>query len=244
MKKIFEMLKLNKKSKGSFVVEATLIFPLIMFIMFGIIYLTIVHYQNNVMIAESIRAMNRAGAYWQYIDMDKYGKYDSVDFTTPPFDSNMKKEGIINIEMIKNRNAYRTIIDILAEAGSKIFNIPIGAKKASAKNYVDSRIANIQFKQYKPQDKDFTTIEEVKGGGFMFFGEDLNINIGRAYINPMQNLARVFFGQDGILTERFVEKNIKVSSMISNQAEFIRNIDTVYDMGVNIYNLVAPKEGD
>ena len=133
MKKIFEMIKLNKKSKGSFVVEATLIFPLIMFIMFGIIYLTIVHYQNNVMIAESIRAMNRAGAYWQYIDMDKYGKYDSVDFTTPPFDSNMKKEGIINIEMIKNRNAYRTIIDILAEAGSKIFNIPIGAKKAFAK---------------------------------------------------------------------------------------------------------------
>ena len=244
MKKIFEMIKLNKKSKGSFVVEATLIFPLIMFIMFGIIYLTIVHYQNNVMIAESIRAMNRAGAYWQYIDMDKYGKYDSVDFTTPPFDSNMKKEGIINIEMIKNRNAYRTIIDILAEAGSKIFNIPIGAKKASAKNYVDSRIANIQFKQYKPQNKDFTTIEEVKGGGFMFFGEDLNIDIGRAYINPMQNLAKAFFGQDSFLSGQFVEKKIKVSSMISNQAEFIRNIDTVYDMGVNIYNLVAPKEDD
>ena len=41
-----------------------------------------------------------------------------------------------------------------------------------------------------------------------------------------------------------MQKNIKVSSIISNQAEFIRNIDTVYDLGSNIYNLVVSKDGD
>lgn len=237
-KKLIGYLKLTKKAKGSFAVEATLIFPLIMFIMFALIYLTIIHYQNSVMIAESIRAMNRAGAYWQYIDMDKEGKHSDSDFVSPPFDANMQKDGIINLKMITERNPYRTIIDVLAEAGSKIFGIPIGGKKNSAKKYVDSRIANVQFKQYSSS----TSVGDVEGTGFMFFGEDLKINVGRAYINPLQGLSRMFFGNNNII-EQSMKKDVVVRGVISNQAEFIRNIDTVYDMGVNIYNLVEPKEG-
>ena len=245
MKKIFEALKLNKKKKGSLTVEAAMIFPLIMFVMFAIIYLTIVHYQNNVMIAESIRAMNRAGAYWQYADMDKFGKKieNTASNTPAPFDSSLPHNGIINIEMIKNRNAYRTIIDVVSEAISKVSGSAIGGKKVNTKQYVDANVSGVQFKQYRDSDnKD--TISDVLGEGFMFFGDDLGVEVGRAYINPLLRLSKLFLGSNSAM-ERAMKKDIKVSSIISNQAEFIRNIDTVYDLGSNIYNLVVPKkDGD
>lgn len=227
-----------------------MIFPLIMFVMFAIIYLTIIHYQNNVMIAESIRAMNRAGAYWQYSDMwvdvankdIKYVYYDNEHIPIP-FDKSIPSDLIINSEMIKNRNPYRTIVDVASEGLSRLFDFEIisSKKKKNAGSYVNARIANVKFKQYEPEDVKFTNVEEVYGGGFMFFGEDLNINVGRAYINPMQNLANAFLGANSNLSNNYVEKNIKVSSIISNQAEFIRNIDTVYDIGLSLYKVFLPK---
>lgn len=248
--------KLNKKEKGSATVEAAMIFPLIMFVMFGIIYLTIVHYQNNVMIAESIRAMNRAGAYWQYIDMamvqdGEKKKIDYVDYDGTnvvfPFDDRVPAEGIINFRTIAKRNAYRTIIDVISEGVSKISDkIQLTKKKSNATKYVKSRIANVKFKQYyNDNNNNENEIGNVEGRGFMFVGDDLSIKVGRAYINPIQNLAKVFFNSKDnnnfFLTKDMIDKkNLLVKSVISNQAEFIRNLDSIYDLGKTVYNIVAP----
>lgn len=232
-------MKINIKQKGSATVEAALIFPLIMFIMFGIIYLTIVHYQNNVMIAESIRAMNRAGAYYQYIDMDIKGQAISDDKTPTAFDDSIPQDGIINIEMIKYRHVYRTLIDVLSEGVSKIFKFPFGTKKKQAHTYVNARVSNVAFKQYQ-NDKKADKIGDITGQGFMFFGPDLKVDISRSYINPLKNISKVFLGSNNV-TDRATEKKITVSSVISNQAEFIRNIDTVYNIGSSIYELIKPK---
>lgn len=238
MKKIFEALKLNKKKKGSLTVEAAMIFPLIMFVMFAIIYLTIVHYQNNVMIAESIRAMNRAGAYYQYIDMNIEGKAIADNETPTAFDSEIPQDGIINIEMIKYRHVYRSLIDVLSEGISRIFGFPFGVKKKQTKQYVNSRMANVKFKQYRDGED---VIGDVTGDGFMFFGDDLKVDVSRAYINPLLKLSKVFFGENSVMNNA-MNKKITVSSVISNQSEFIRNMDTVYDIGSSIYELVKPKK--
>lgn len=259
-KKLIGHLKLTKKAKGSFAVEATLIFPLIMFIMFALIYLTIIHYQNNVMIAESIRAMNRAGAYWQYIDMgmvdekNMFGKtektIDYIDYTDKtipfPFDDRVPAAGIINFRTIAKRNAYRSLVDVVSEAISKISKdkIQLTKKKANASKYVESRVANVKFKQYEPNDENdevFTNIGAVTGSGFMFFGDDLKVDVGRSYINPMQNLAITFFSQNSFMSQKNVNRDIKVSSVISNQAEFVRNIDSIYDLTLDAYNLVKSR---
>lgn len=232
-------IKFHIKRKGSATVEAAIIFPLIMFIVFGIIYLTIVHYQNNVMIAESVRAMNRAGAYYQYIDVDGFGKTinQNDDVTPLPFDEKLPADGIINIDMIKNRNAYRTMIDIISEGISKVFDMPVGEKKKNAKKYVLSRISSIKFNKYQI----VTGVGDVEGGGAMFIGHDLNIDVGREYINPMQNLSNAIFGKNGFLSNKVIKKEILVRSVISNQVEFIRNFDTVYDVGENFINLFEGK---
>lgn len=239
--KLFNKIKFNKKIKGSSTVEAAMIFPLIMFVLMAIIYLTIVHYQNNVMIVESIRAMNRAGAYWQYIDMDKTGEiieYNEQNIPTA-FDNSIPKDGLINIEMIRKRNAYRTVMDVVSEVISKILNKTIGKKKGNAKKYVTSRLANVKFKQYTT-DAD-TKIGEIKGEGFMIFGNDLSIEIEKAYtINPLLGLSRTFLGQNNVM-ENLMKKNIIVSSVISNQAEFVRNFDTIYDLTSDTYNYVKSK---
>lgn len=239
------MLKLNKKEKGSFTVEATLIFPLIMFIMFAIVYLTIIHYQNNVMIAESIRAMNRAGAYYQYIDMDGFGNYikidkDSKTATPLPFDSNIPKDGIIDIDMIKNRNVYRSVIDIftenteigkaVAEVLSIFFNVPIGAKRENTMQYLNARVSGIQFKQYVKAEIDS---KKVSDNSFMFLAGVLSADVGKQYINPLQKLSQMFLEQDDVL-EKNKTKTIEVDGIISNQVELARNLDTVYDIGINL----------
>lgn len=244
MRKLINIIKLNKKSKGSATVEATMIFPLIMFILFGIIYLTIIHYQNNVMIAEFIRAMNRAGAYYQYIDMDGFGNYiDSNNNKTPlPFDNDIPKDGIIDIDMIKNRNVYRSVIEIftektnigksIAELLSNLFNVPLVSKKDNAKKYVNSRVSGVKFKQFVDKEIEANKVEDKS---FMFLAGILSVNVGKQYINPLQGLSKTFFGENNVM-ENLKDKNIQVDSIISNQVEFIRNLDTVYDIGVNLIN--------
>ena len=243
-------IKLICKVKGSYTVEAAMIFPLIMFIMFGIMYLTIIHYQNNVMIAESIRAMNRAGAYWQYIDMGmvqegdkkKITKIDYNDKNIPfPFNENITAEGIINFRMIDYRNPYRSLIDIISEAMARVTEgeVNISKKKSNAKQYVKSRIANVKFKRFINEEDE--KVGNVDGEGFMFFGDDLSIEVGRSYINPIKDLSKVLFKEDFFLNKAKIDKNIEVKGVISNQAEFIRNIDTVYDLGINVYNLIKVK---
>lgn len=222
-----------------------MIFPLIMFIMFGLIYLTIILYQNTVMTAEAIRAMNRAGAYWQYIDMDKDGNninYSGGNIPTA-FDSKISSTDLIKLEMIKKRNAYRTIIDILADEIDFLFDVQLGRKKNNAKQYVDARIAGVKFKQYIENEEN---AEWYKGkddkqyyNGSMFFGNDLKVDVGRSYINPLLGLSKMFLGSNSVM-ERVMKKDIVVSGVISNQAEFVRNIDTVYDIGINTYNLTEP----
>ena len=247
MKKIFKILKLNKKRKGSLTVEAAMIFPLIMFVMFAIIYLTIIHYQNNVMIAESIRAMNRAGAYWQYADMDKEGRvitFSNSDIPAP-FDKNIESNKIIGLNMIKKRNAYRTIIDAISGGDISLFGIPVGLKKTNSKEYLEASIAGIKFKQYIEEDDNISWAKDKNEKEYnklsMFFGDDLKMNIGRAYINPLIRLSKLFFGSNSVM-EKVMKKDIVVSGVISNQSEFIRNLDTVYDIGTNLYELIEIKE--
>lgn len=242
-----------KKRRGSATVEATMIFPLIMFIFFGIIYLTIIHYQNNVMIAESIRAMNRAGAYWQYIDMgvvsdNNKKKIDYIDYDAYripfPFDNQIPAKGIINFRTIDKRNAYRSLIDLISEAVANISNekIQLTKKKANSVKYVESRLSDVKFKKYT-SDKD-TVVNNFKGEGFMFFGDDLSVEINRSYNNPFFNLASSLEVDNSIISNNKINRDVKVKSVISNQAEFIRNLDSVYDLGVTIYNIVVPKTSD
>lgn len=240
-------MKINIKQKGSATVEAALIFPLIMFIMFGIIYLTIVHYQNNVMIAESIRAMNRAGAYWQYTDMNADGKvilFSNSDIPAP-FDKNIESNKIIGINMIKERNAYRTIIDAITGGDISLFGIPLGLKKTNSKEYLEASIAGIKFKQYIEEDDNMSWAKDKNEKEYnkvsMFFGDDLKMNIGREYINPLIRLSKLFLGSNSVM-EKVMNNDIVVSSIISNQSEFIRNLDTVYDIGTNLYELIEIKE--
>lgn len=241
MIKIFKKIAFKKKRKGSTALEATMIFPFIMFIFFGIIYFTLVHYQNVAMISESMRAMNRAGAYWQYIDMDAEGKHVKYegDKIPIPFDNSIEGKRLINPAMLKYRNVYRTIIDVVAEGFSKFFNTPVGDRKYNAKQYVSSRIAGVKFKMYRSENE-ADVIGNVGGEGFMFVGPDLSIVVHRTYINPLHGLSTFFLGENNPFGNKDgkLGKEITVKSIISNQSEFIRNLDAVYDIGSKTYNLI------
>lgn len=236
-------IKLKNKIKGSLSVEATLLLPAILFIFFCIIYISIVHYQNNVLIAESIRAMNRSGAYYQYIDVNGYGKTLKDGETPLPFDSAVDAKGVINKDMINNRQVYRTVIDVISSilpAEGSFLGIRLGLKNKSMRQYVDTRISNIKFKAHignetKAEDPKATEIESKP---FMFLIQDLKVKVGRAYKNPLSRMAQGFLGSDSssFLKNKQVDKDIVVSSVVTNQSEYIRNFDTIYGLGANIYS--------
>lgn len=212
---LLKMLKF--KVKGSATVEAALIFPLLMFFFVAFVYLTMIHYQNTVLTTESIRAMNRAGAFWMYADT-VYGA-DEEKTIPAAFDTSSSLDELITKDMIKNRSAYRNI-DFL-----RVFFALLGGKKVISKNdnatsYAESRIANIKFKN----NIESTDVDRVKGGGYVLWN-NIELDVSRSYINPLINSIEKFFG-----ISYAKRKSIVVPARISNQAMFNRDVDLVFDL--------------
>ena len=62
--------KLKHNDKGSFVIEASLIFPIIFFIIIGILYLSIYIYENVQLYSYANKAANRISYVWTNSHMD------------------------------------------------------------------------------------------------------------------------------------------------------------------------------
>lgn len=218
------------KIRGSATVEAALIFPLLMFFFVAFIYLTMIHYQNNVLTTETIRAMNRAGAFWTYANTE----YENGgEITIPsPFDTTSSVDKLITVDMIKNRSAYRSI-DWLYAFFAILRNKKVISRNDNATTYVESRIANIKFKNKIKS----TLVEKVTGGkSFFAFGNEIKIDVSRSYINPLINSINKLFN-----LSYSDNKLIIVSAQISNQAEFNRNVDLIFDVAYTLSDFIKGK---
>lgn len=204
-KKMKETRTVKDAQRGMFTVEAALIMPLILFSIFGVIFLSTIHYQNFVATAESIRSANRIAAYWSYIGVDN----------PPALISGTPAEQLITVNSYAARSPYRFISETLATAGGKRLD--------NGEKYAKTRIAGIPFQVYAEGQAD---VEVSADYGFL--SSYIVVSAKKTYINPLGALME----QIGIGETE--ERKSTAKALITNPSEFIRNVDILYDVGQGI----------
>lgn len=206
--------KPSESQKGMFTVEAVLIVPLMLFCIFGIIYMGILLYQNVVAVTEATRAVNRAAAYWSYLDMQN----------PPALTGDTPAADLITREMYLDRSPYRFIGESFMTSGSQ--------RMQNSAQFARTRVAGIPFQAYS--DWNGTNVEVTAAGGFL--SSSLQVTVQKKYINPLGHLLQVL----GIGSRQ--SHTATAQAPVTNPTEFIRNVDTLYDVGSGLWSMVKGDE--
>lgn len=198
-----------ESQKGMFTVEAVFIIPLMFFCILGIIYLSILLYQNTVAVAEGARAVNRAAAYWSYIDQEN----------PPALTSSAEAAALITKEMYLNRSPYRFIAESFMTRGSR--------RMQNSEQYAKTRVAGIPFQAYSSWNGTDVQVNASYG----FLSTALEVTVNKKYINPLGNL----LNRIGIGSRQ--EHTATTRAPITSPTEFIRNVDTLYDVGTGLWDM-------
>lgn len=201
----------QKKEKGMFTVEAVFVIPVMLLIVFAIIYLSVVHYQNVVAVAEATRSANRVASYWSYIGGDNPAALQTGEHAPSGKD-------LITKKMYTDRSPYRFII----ETGSAyVSDFPgLGARRKNGQAYADARMAGLKFNPYSDgaQRADLST--QVG-----FLSSYVTVTVKKHYLNPLGSLLQALGVGDAASYES------KAEALITSPSEFIRNIDLIFEVG-------------
>lgn len=150
----------NRIKQGSATVEAVLLIPLIFLGIVGIIYLSIIHYQNISTVGAAMQSANRISIAWPYIGSASPSILKEVD----------SAEKMLSRSDFIIHDPYRFIID---SKKSK--------REENSKNYA-YRLANKVPKFYTTeQDNSEITVKKT---GFLL-SQYVEVSTNKSYINPL-----------------------------------------------------------
>lgn len=206
---------IRKKEKGMFTVEAVFVIPIMLLSIFAIIYLSVVHYQNIVAVAEATRSANRVASYWSYIGTSN----------PPALIDGTEAENIITQDSYTDRSPYRFII----ETGSAIDGSFGGLSKRrdNGQHYASERVAGLKFDTYSTGAVNAKLKTEVG-----FLSSYVVVSVNKGYKNPLGSLLEVL----GVGDSTSYESQAK--SLITSPSEFIRNVDMIFQVGNYLYSWV------
>ncbi len=201
----------QKKEKGMFTVEAVFVIPIMLLIIFAVIYLSVVHYQNVVAVAEATRSANRVASYWSYIGGDNPAALQTGENAPGGKD-------LITKKMYTDRSPYRFII----ETGSAyISDFPgLGARRRNGQAYADARMSSLKFNAYSDGEQRADLCTEVG-----FLSSYVTVSVKKHYLNPLGSLLQTLGVGDASDYES------KAEALITSPSEFIRNIDLIFEVG-------------
>ena len=205
---------IRKKEKGMFTVEAVFVIPIMLLSIFAIIYLSVVHYQNIVAVAEATRSANRVASYWSYIGTDE---------KPPALIDGTEAKSIITQISYTDRSPYRFII----ETGSAIDGSFGGLSKRrdNGQQYASDRVAGLKFDAYSTGAVNAKLKTEVG-----FLSSYVVVSVNKGYRNPLGSLLEVLRVGDSTSYES------KAKSLITSPSEFIRNVDMIFQVGNFLYS--------
>lgn len=198
--------KKNNSQSGMFTVEAVFVVPIMIFSILGIIYLSVLLYQNTVAAAEATRSANRIASYWSYIDVA----------SPPALQNGMEASALIDEKSYTRRSPYRFISETLALLG--------GMRMNNGTQYAKTRIAGIPFERYTDGNPADVTVNARMG----FLCSYIEVTFTKRYINPLGKLLE----QIGIAERQ--EYTATATALVTNPTEFIRNFDILYDIGETV----------
>lgn len=95
---------MKEKKRGSLTAEATIVLPVVIFVIMILIRMCMVHYQNIVTSAEAMRVADRSASYWQELE---YGEPAAFRGT------GSAKEWITDATF-RDHNPYQTVVDLFS----------------------------------------------------------------------------------------------------------------------------------
>lgn len=155
--------KHRRDQRGAFTVEAVFIIPLMFFILFGTIYLSILLYQNIVGVAVATRAANRTASYWGYLTQGNNNA----------FNDELTGKELITEEDYTNRSPYRSILNA---AGT-------GTAQRSGDDYAEELANSTGMRRFTNGRDDVTLVEDGS-----FIRGTIYVTLTKKYNNPLGNL--------------------------------------------------------
>lgn len=186
--------------RGSMTVEMAIVFPVIFFVILGMLDFCITQYQNVVTATAVIQSAAKGAAYWDRLSGDK-----AWDFQLANADQTECSGKMANMDY-SDHDPYCYLVDTKKE--NKIANIEKYASWLLGQNI------NLQNSTTK-------NLTVTKGGLILKY---IEVSVTKKYDNPLDALLA------GYGFKKDAEKVITAKAPLNTPAEFIRDVSFIYDM--------------
>lgn len=197
-----DMKKLKNSKRGSLTAEATIVLPVVIFVIMIIIRLCIIHYQNVVVSAEAMRVASRTAMYWQ----------DIGNNNPAVFQDTVETKKWITDSTFKDHDPYAMLVELIGagDARTKINNATAYAGKVMNKtpNLLgeDTAVKGVTVK------RDLGLLQTY-----------ITVTVTRKNENPLGYL----YEKLGMTSPD--EYKVTAKGIQADTTEFIRNVSLLYD---------------
>lgn len=195
---------MNNKCKGSFTVEAAILFPVVFFILLAFIYLGIMHYQNISTGLALIDSANAGTSGWAFI-----GK------NNPGYFSASKGENMVTENDYYKATPYDSLLENTGLGSAR------AKKESNIKAYALKKISGMDISDFS-EDVDSGDITIAYSGNI--FMRKISVCATKNFLNPMGNMME-FLGVSGR-----DERTMHASSTVSDPPDFIRLMDQIWEV--------------
>ena len=204
---------MKNKKRGSLTAEATIVLPVVIFVIMVIIRMCIVHYQNIVVSAEAMRVASRSAVYWQEINQSD----------PPVFRDTDTAEGWITDNSFVEHNPYQSLVDAVVsgvEDTAEHFTDVKTAREVNAEKYaikVMNRMPNLTG-----DNLDMPQVRRKTG----LLGQHnyITVTVTRSNENPLGYL------YDKLELISPDEYKVTAKAVQTDATEFMRNLSLIYDI--------------
>ncbi len=196
---------IKSNNKGSFVVEASIVFPIVVFVVFLVIYICFVLYQQVCLQAVANEAAQLGSANWNNIILFKSSFAD-----------------VVSIDELNDDNSglYWRILDPNKDFKIEIINEYLEQKLKINEQSEDGDLEKNIYMDVKSKDN----IEiNVKLDDF-FVHKELIVQISKNFKTPFDKFKEIFGFKEGFCI------TVQAQSVINEPTELIRNTDFIFDI--------------
>lgn len=187
-------------NKGMFTVELTLIFPTILFSIMGVLWMSMVHYQNVVAGTVAMRTASRTAAYWNYAG--GVNAAGSAGVSTAA--------SLITPASFTSHDPYRYLFEGAED----------GTRKSQAVEYAKTLMGS---QSSLLGDKENAFEPEVEKTGSIL-KKYVTVSVEKHYVNPI----KAYMESCGWITKE--DYKVSAKAPLNNPGEFVRTTSIIYDL--------------
>ncbi len=195
---------MKNRKKGSLTAEATIVLPVVIFVIMIVIRLCILHYQNAVISAEAMGVASRTAIHWQSLGEREPAVFNKTDTA---------KEWITDSSFLEH-NPYQSLVELFNGSGD------VQKKLNNAKIYA-AKVMN-KTPNLLGEDTAVTEVEVQRQHGLL--QNYIVVTVTRKNENPLGYL----YEKLGLASPD--EHRVTAKGIQQDATEFMRTFSLLYDM--------------